>query len=78
MRVQSIIAFVLITSAQLSSLSNVHAQDANVVARAYAVQATDIARQVLIAELMKHPERIHRVSMTFSLQIDPQGRAHNV
>jgi len=77
-RVQSIIVFVLVTSLQLSSLTNVRAQDANAAARAYAVQATDIARQVLLAELMKHPERVHRVSMTFNFQLDPQGRPHNI
>ena len=78
MRTQPVIALALITSAQFSSLSNVHAQDANAMARAYAVQAADIARQVLLSELVKHPARVHHVSMTFSLQIDAQGRAHNV
>ncbi|HEV2046737.1 MAG TPA: hypothetical protein VGQ95_09080, partial [Chthoniobacterales bacterium] len=71
-------ALVLIASAHLSTLSAAHAQDANALAQAYAVQAADIVRQVLLSELTKHPERVHRVSMTFSLQIDPQGRAHNV
>ncbi len=74
MRAQLLAALALFTS----PLSNTHAQDANALARAYALQATDIARQALLSELVKHPERVHHVSITFSLQIDEGGRPHNV
>jgi hypothetical protein len=55
-----------------------YAQDANAVAHAYAVQAAEIARRVLLSELVKHPERVHRISMAFSFQVHPQGRPRNV
>ena len=64
--------------ALIASVADMHAQDANALAKAYAVQATDVARQVLLSEYVKHPERVHHVSITFSFQIDAQGRPHNV
>ena len=57
-----------------------HAQaaDRDAVARAYADQVTDVARRVVLAELVKHPERIHHMSMKFTFQVDRQGHPHNV
>jgi hypothetical protein len=59
-------------------LAQMHAQDLNALGQAYAVQATNIARQLLIAEFGKHPERIHHLSITFTFQVDAGGRPHNV
>jgi hypothetical protein len=73
MRAQLVLVLALITS-----LANVRAQDANALAKAYAVQATDVARQVLLSEYVKHPEHVHHVSITFGFEIDAQGRPHNV
>ena len=58
--------------------ANAHATDSNAVGRAYTAQATDVARRVVLAELMKNPERIHRMSMKFTFQVDGQGHPHNV
>ena len=55
-----------------------HAADRDAVGRAYADQVTDVARRVVLAELVKHPERIHRISMKFTFQVDRQGHPHNV
>jgi hypothetical protein len=33
---------------------------------------------VVLAELVKHPERIHRMSMKCTFQLDRQGHPHNV
>jgi len=62
----------------VASLCETRAQDANALAQKYAVQATDIARQALLSQLVKHPERVHRISITFSFQIDARGLPHNV
>jgi TonB family protein len=78
MRNQPIIAVLLIAFAQFWSVSDTAAEDIDAVARAYALQATDTARKVVLAELVKHPERVHRVSMTLKFQIDRQGHPHNV
>ncbi len=71
-------AHLAVTLALITLLSDVHAQDANAIAQAYVVQAANIARQVLISEFSKHPERVHHISITFHFQIDPRGRPHNV
>jgi hypothetical protein len=55
-----------------------HAADSNAVGQAYANKVTDIARRVVLAELVKHPERIHRMSMKFTFQVDRQGHPYNV
>jgi hypothetical protein len=55
-----------------------HAADSDAVGRAYTVQATEVARRVVLAELVKHPERIHRMSMKCTFQLDRQGHPHNV
>jgi TonB family protein len=77
MRAQSVIALLTITSAQLWP-AHVHAADSDAVGRAYTRQATDVARRVVLAELVKHPERIHRMSMKCTFQLDRQGHPHNV
>jgi hypothetical protein len=68
----------LVPLALILTFGEVRAQDANAIAQAYVVQATDIARQVVISEFAKHPERVHHISITFNFQIDALGRPHNV
>ena len=77
MRAQLVIAFLIITSVMLWS-AHAHAADNDAVGRAYTVQATDVARRVVLAELVKHPERIHRMTMKCTFQLDRQGHPHNV
>jgi len=76
-RAQSVIALLVVTSVQLWP-AHAHAADSDAVGRAYTLQATDVARRVVLAELVKHPERIHRMSMKCTFQLDRQGHAHNV
>ena len=78
MRAQTVIALLLAASAQFQFVSDAEAQSGGAEAGAYALLATDVARQVVLAELVKHPERVHRMSMKFKFQIDRQGHAHNV
>ena len=77
MRAQSVLALLLITSVQLWP-THAHAADKDAVGRAYALQVTGVARRVVLAELVKHPERIHRMSMKCTFQIDGKGHPHNV
>src|ERR1051325_7103050 len=77
MRSQPIIALLIITSLQLWP-AHAHATDSEAVGRAYTAQATEVARRVVLAELVKHPERIHRMSMKCTFQLDKQGHPHNV
>ena len=62
----------------IASLTEMHAQDVNAMEQEYIVEATNVARRVLVAEFSKHPERIHHLSITFSFQVDARGRPHNV
>src|SRR5262249_24207352 len=77
MRAQSVIALLMITFVQLWP-AHAHAADSDAVGRAYASQVADVARRVVLAELMKNPERIDRMSMKFTCQVDRQGHPHNV
>ena len=77
MRAHSIITLLIITSVQLWP-AHASAEDSKAVGQAYTRQATEVARRVVIAELAKHPERIHRMSMKFTFQVDKQGHPHNV
>ena len=77
MRAQSAIALLTITSVQLWP-AYAHAADSDAVGRAYTLQATDIARRAVLAELAKRPERINRMSMKCTFQLDRQGHPHNV
>src|SRR5262249_40042333 len=76
MRPQSVIVLLMISSVQLLP-TRAHAADSDAVGRAYTRQATDVARRVLLAELVKHPERIHRMSMKCTFQLDRQGHPHS-
>ena len=67
----------MITSVQLWS-AHAHAADSAGVGRAYTLQVNDVARRVVLAELVKHPERIHRMSVKCTFQLDGQGRPRNV
>ena len=77
MRAQSAIALVMITSVQLVP-AHAYAADRDAVGRAYTLQINDVARRVVLAELVKHPERIHRMSMKCTFQLDRQGHPQNV
>src|ERR1041385_1791478 len=77
MRAPSVIALLVITSVQFFP-DHAYAADSDAVGRGYTVQATDVARRVVLAELVKHPERIHRMSMKCTFQLDRQGHPHNV
>ena len=74
MHAQSVIALLMIMSVQLWP-AHAHAADSDAVGRAYTLQATDVARRVVLAELVKHPERIHRMSMKCTFQLDRQNRS---
>ncbi len=54
------------------------AEDLNVLGQEYATNATNVARQLLLAEFSKHPERIHHLLITFAFQVDAAGRPHDV
>ena len=58
--------------------AHAHAADSDAVGRAYTVQVNNVARRVVLAELVKHPERIHRMSMKCTFQLDRLGHPHNV
>ena len=77
MRAQSVIALFMVTSVQLWP-AHVHAADSDAVGRAYTVEVNNVSRRVVLAELVKHPERIHRMSMKCTFQLDRQGQPHNV
>src|SRR5262252_2502504 len=77
MRVQPIIALFIIMSVQLWPV-NARAADNDAAGKAYTLQATAVARQVVLAELVKHPERIQRMSIKCTFQLDRQGHPHNV
>jgi len=77
MRAQSVIALLMIMSVQLWP-GRAHAADSDAVGRAYTGQVNGVARRVVLAELVKHPERIHRMSMKRTFQLDRQGRPRNV
>jgi hypothetical protein len=67
-----------VTLAMMASLAQMRAEDLNALGQQYVVQATDVARKVLLAEFSKHPERVSHLSITFSFQVDARGRPHNV
>src|SRR5499425_1751324 len=77
MRAESVIALFMITSVQIWP-AHAHAADSDAVGRAYTLHVTDVARRAVLAELVKHPERIHRMSMKCTFQLDRQGHPHNV
>jgi TonB family protein len=74
---QTVIALLTITSVLLWPAHG-HSAESDAVGKAYTTQATDVARRVVIAELVKHPERIHRMTMKCTFQLDKQGHPHNV
>ena len=67
----------MIMSVQLLP-AHAYAADRDAVGRAYTLQINDVARRVVLAELVKHPERIHRMSMKCTFQLDRQGHPQNV
>ena len=77
MRAQSIIAVLMMTSVQLWP---VHADTVDIaaVAPAYASQTADFARKVVLRDLVKHPERLHHMSLKFTFKLDRQGGPYNV
>lgn len=77
MRTESIVALLMITFALLWP-AHACAADNDALGRAYTAQATEVARKVVLAELVKHPERIHRMTMKCTFQVDKQGHPHNV
>jgi hypothetical protein len=77
MRAQLAIALIMITSVQLWP-AHAYAADRDAVGRAYTLQINDVARRVVLAELVKHPERIHRMSVKCTIQLDRQGHPQNV
>ena len=77
MRAQLAIALIMITSVQLWP-AHAYAADRDAVGRAYTLQMNDVARRVVLAELVKHPERIHRMSVKCTIQLDRQGHPQNV
>jgi hypothetical protein len=77
MRAQLLVALLIITSVQLWPV-HAYAAESNSIGRAYTGQVNDVARRVVIAELVKHPERIHRMSLKCTVQLDKQGHPHKV
>jgi hypothetical protein len=68
----------VVATALLCSVAETYAQDLNAAVQAYEAQADDIAAKLLFAEFAKHSDRVHHLAFTFTLQIDAQGRPHNV
>jgi hypothetical protein len=77
MRALRIIALAVIT-ALFYSPAEACAQDVKAAVQAYEAQADDVAAKLLFAEFAKHADRVHHLAFTFSVQIDAQGRPHNV
>ena len=77
MRAQSLIALLMVTSVQLWP-THAHAADSDAAGRAYTQEVNNVARRVVIAELVKQPERIHRMSLKCTFQLDRQGHPRNV
>lgn len=73
----SLVALLIITSGMLWP-AYARAADNDAVGNAYTTQATEVARKVVLAALVKHPERVHRMSMKCTFQLDTQGHPHNV
>src|ERR1051326_8815643 len=73
MRPQLAIALAIVTS-----FTWMHAQDMDALARPYVMRAANTARQVLVSEFSKHPERVHHISITFHFQIDARGHPPSV
>jgi Gram-negative bacterial TonB protein C-terminal len=69
---------VLLASATFCLLAEAREQDVDAAVKAYEAQADDIAAKLLFAEFAKHPDRVHHLAFTFSVQVDAQGRPHNV
>jgi hypothetical protein len=67
-----------VTLAMLASFVEMRAQNISAMEQEYIVEATNVARRVLVAEFSKHPKRVHNLSITFSFQVDARGRPHNV
>ena len=76
-RAQWVVATLLIGSVLLWT-AHTYAAENDSVGKEYTTQATEVARRVVLAELVKHPERIHQMSMKCTFQVDKQGRPHNV
>ena len=70
MRARSVIGLLVVASVQLWP-AHAHAADSNAIGRAYTLQATEVARRVVLAELVKHPERIHRMTMKCTIPARP-------
>ena len=68
----------MVASALFCLVVDAPAQDVDAAVRAYEAQADDIAAKLLFAEFAKHPDRVHHLAFTFTVQIDAQGRPHNV
>ena len=69
---------VVLTSALFCLVAEARTQDVKAAVQAYEAQVDDIAAKLLFAEFAKHPDRVHHVAFTFSVQIDAHGRPHNV
>ena len=77
LRAITVLSLLLITGA-LVWPAYARAADNDGVGKAYTTQATEVARKVVLAALVKHPERIHQMSMQCTFQLDKQGDPHNV
>jgi hypothetical protein len=77
LRVITVLTLLLITGALLWP-AYARAADNDGVGKAYTTQATEVARKVVLAALVKHPERIHRMSMKCTFQLDKEGHPGNV
>jgi hypothetical protein len=67
-----------VTLAMIATLAELRAQNISAMEQEYVVEATNVARRVLVTEFSKHPERVRNLSITFSFQVDARGRPHNV
>src|SRR5438876_9798576 len=78
MRLRPIFSSAVIVGGLFCSLAEAQGQDAKALMEAYQAQADDIAVRLLFSEFAKHPDRVHHLAFTFSLQIDARGRPHSV
>ena len=62
----------------LTPVAKAPTKDETAAMLAYSAQAQQIAAKLLFVEFAKHPDRVHHLKLRFLLQVDAQGRPHNV
>jgi hypothetical protein len=69
---------IIFTASPWCSFAKADEQDIKAQVQAYQAHVGDIASRLLIGEFTKHSDRVYHLAFTFSMQIDAQGRPHNI